>query len=176
MRVSIFLSSKVAKKDVIQSSMMRLVLWRLKHEALFLPNSFQKRSLRHQSYFDIAQKSYLTLAKEQAQLWHKQLCHPGFERLATIRNCSLVKVLTTKAKDFLRLQNEICNPCILKMMNNDFFSSSKMGAKNFWELIHIDVAGTMSRNCLRCSKYVINFVDNFLRYKKVVQIKHKDQI
>lgn len=89
---------------------------------------------------------------------------------------NLVKGLTAKSEYFLRLKLKLCNPCIFDKIKRCLFSSSRMEAKNYYELIHRNIVGPMFNDILEYFKYVRTFVDKCLIFCKVVSIKHKNHV
>ena len=114
------------------------------------------------SHFVVDAKSttLLTHGNEVSRLWHEIFSHLNFKYLHQLQNNSMVEGLP-----FIKATIEICKGCIVgKHPKHKFDWGKASRASCILGLIHSDISGPMPITSMNWSRYILNFIDDFLRY------------
>jgi hypothetical protein len=117
-------------------------------------------------------------AKEEhsAELWHRRFGHASPEVLAKMAEQKSVSNLPVSAKQFRRLKEKVCEPCILgKQARLSFSSSESHSSRKPLELLHMDLCGPLPVKSKGGSRYILTVTDDVSRCSAIKFLLVKSQ-
>jgi len=106
-------------------------------------------------------------------LWHRRLCHLGYDNVRKLINEKFVSDVNCKISS----SKPICKCCCDGKINRSPFKHSD-GRRNLkpFDLIHSDVCGNITPSSLGNGSYFVTFVDHATRYIWVYVIQNKSDV
>ncbi|KAJ9556278.1 hypothetical protein OSB04_010892 [Centaurea solstitialis] len=118
-----------------------------------------------------AESAYVdkTRKNETADLWHARLGHVGYHKLKVIMEKSMLNGLPQ-----LDVKTDVvCAGCQYGKAHQLPYKESKFRAKKPLELVHSDVFGPIKQTSISGMRYMVMFIDDYLRYVWVFFMKEK---
>jgi hypothetical protein len=114
----------------------------------------------------------LTHDDESSRLWHERFGHMKFKYMQQLRKKWMVIGLPN-----IHFYEGVCEGCILgKHLQKKFEKGKAHRASSTLDLIHSDLMGPFSHPYIGKSRYVITFMDYYLRYNWVFFLKQKSKV
>ena len=111
-------------------------------------------------------------SNEMYWLWHRRLGYSNSQSIHILSNTKLVK-----DTPFLQECKDLWGTCQLgKKHKSPFPKDGAWRATRKLELVHIDVCGPMKTRSMDGNKYLILFIDDFLRMTWVYFMREKSQV
>ena len=106
------------------------------------------------------------------KLWHRRLCHIGFDNVRKLHNKQMVDGLDIKLDD----NTIFCEQCCDGKQNRLPFPKIEKPKRDPLELIHSDVCGMINPNSYGEGKYFVTFIDDATHFTWVYILKSKDEV
>src|SRR3954466_15135534 len=108
---------------------------------------------------------------EEKWVWHRRLGHASLRKISQINKLNLVRGLPNpKYKS-----DALCEACQKgKFSKPAFKSKNVVSSSRPLELLHIDLFGRIKTTYVRGNQYGLVIVDDYIRWKWVKFLKHKD--
>jgi hypothetical protein len=99
-------------------------------------------------------------------LWHLRLGHVSHDRMQCMN----------KLYSYISVSSHVaCDVCQLSRQKKLPFSISQNNAQNMFDLIHVDIWGPFSTECIHGFRYFLTILDDYSRHVWVVMMKSKSE-
>ena len=116
--------------------------------------------------------SDLTHANEESRIWHERFGHLNFRYMQQLSKQRMVKGLPT-----IEFSNGVCNECALgKHPQDKFEKRHAWRASSPLELVHSDLMGPFPVLSMSKARYVLSFIDDYMRFTWVYFLKLKSDV
>jgi transposase InsO family protein len=109
--------------------------------------------------------------EDESWLWHKRMGHIHFDNLVKVSKREAVREMPQITKP----TNTLCKHCQQGNKTKTRFKSKEYSTTKQLEIVHTDLVGPTTMKGLKCERYFMLLVDDYIRMTAVCFLKNKSK-